>query len=368
MKSLSLTNPSGILKQLVPLMVLLALFAAATHAPTVAFALPLIPVVSFVVIAVHELGHVIAALATGQEVLLVSVDRAAWHVRYGYFVWDERVPTEDAGGWVACTPRAKRLDTPMRRTITSLGGPLADLAFAILIISLLNFTPAEPAPIMLPLQALLLITSFLSLIAFLRNIVPNGKRNDGQRILNHWREVAEDRDLHGIMYAQQALMCRVRLRDLPDWMLASPTCKHRNPDAERYLVMLNGARSLDLATVDAIESLRLLKEYRARFGEDEWSSLCLAFLFAVHFRDLESTRSLLANAEEFSKIPQMLHASQAALAMLEGKRDLAYSELWAMDKAVEALSPYNDETFADIRRRVEAIEPLSTPRVRNWIS
>ena len=317
----------------------------------------------FVSALVHELGHAGVAMACGWRVIVFAVRPFAFHILNRNLVYLGRQTEPGAGGWVTAMPASPAKDTFRRRCLFSLGGPLASLLLgcAAVISGVTLMTDDNQHE---PITGYLFYGLGLqALAACLLSLLPSdeGNLSDG----DHLRMLKKSRDSYEHLSALTLLVGllanKVRLRDLPEWMLDEARKKTSGLDAEasasvtRYLETLDVGRALDAQRVDAVLARQLIDEFRAIHGGSEWLDACDAYLSAVWEVDGERARTLLPQGQGLPGLRPLRSAAEAAVAARLGETVAAREHLRAMEDALRAQPPFRDMTFKDIALQIKAV-------------
>ena len=342
----------------------------------------LFPASRFLATALHELGHVIGALAAGWRPVVVAAWPFAYHLPSNTIVVNAHVSVNDGGGYVYAAPRRPEFNTRLRLCIFAAGGPVLSLLVGALVLACV-FLPME-TPILAPyaagvaapvfvhdapssdlsrqLAAVAAAIGALSLNAFFTTIIPmtyrDGKTSDGKMLFDVLVR-ADPNPLSAALQVAGLLHYNVRLRDIPQWMYDAARADTYQP----YPSVYDGwdlARSFDERNVDPIRCRRLLEDHRARHGEDDWLASLDAYLSAVYEGDADRGAAALAARPAKANQPPMWHASEAAIAARRGDLKLMHRKLDEMESGLLAESPFPNRTFQDIRRQIETAGGIAT--------
>jgi hypothetical protein len=288
----------------------------------------------FLILLVHELGHVAAGRLVGFEFILLivgplTVMRTAQGISYSL-----NRNMRFFGGLTANAPPDDR-DLDRRMAITTAGGPLASLLFSGLSLLLtrpllrLDFTTGFTA----------LLVSVFSGLVFILTLIPRragGLMSDGARLLSLARG-GEDARLRSLMIVLQAeLMAGVRPRDLNP--VALQELLHAQDDS--FMGVATGlvayyhyldAEEIEQAGEQLVRALKARE--RLPVGFREGVALEAAYFYAVQRVEAGKARKYLeeskgAVAEEHTRL-----RAEAAVLLLEGKREAAED---AVRKGIQA--------------------------------
>jgi hypothetical protein len=316
---------------------------------------------AFVAVVVHELGHAVAATASGHKVLVFAARPLAWHVHNRRLVYMARKYQRDVGGFVFSVPVEPAGATLWRRRFIIAGGPIAS---ALLAIGCLTYgapalgivAPAEGLP---AAGARLLVfglgvwSAWLTVLSLLPHPTQN-YRSDGQQLwaLRGGFDLAQYR--LGVLAAYSKYT--VRLRDWPAWLLrdiaaAPPSVEDFDKAIEQWAI----GRALDAEVVDIVGTRSMLDGFRAAHGDSEWLASCDAYFTAVWEADWQDAEQKLWRSESALTDQALLCAAEAAVAARSGDSDATERHLKEMRKEIAKRSLFPDLTFRDIGRRIEIV-------------
>lgn len=178
-------------------------------------------------IVLHEAGHALAGLARGMRPVAIGVGPLRWD--RGTSGWRFRRSTGIAGisGFAALLPVGDRGLSRADQAIYLLGGPIANLLTAVLVLALLPL--ADGAPV---LAAFLVGSGVSALLLGLVNLAPfhsQGWRSDGRGLLDLMLR-SPDAALQQRMNQVLALnMAGVRPRDWPEALVPAPATTSSSP-------------------------------------------------------------------------------------------------------------------------------------------
>ncbi|MCP5396802.1 MAG: hypothetical protein H6918_08725 [Sphingomonadaceae bacterium] len=311
----------------------------------------------------HELGHLVAGWIVGWRLVVINVMGLSLHWWNMRFHLDKPDIAADAGGWVVMIPDSAAALTPFRHLVMVAGGPLVSLAQTVVGISLAILAYKGPFFGPFALDVVGLGLAFFGLITFLGTAIPSkrAESNDASTILRDFAMWRSGERFDPAAWLALLLQYNVRLRELPEWLIADAINYHAESDyADRYFRSLEIGIALDAKQVDANRALGLIEEYEQLFGIDDWLACCRAYCEAAHLHDLTAARRSMEKAGFPSSLPQMDYAARAAIAMLEGDRGNAMELLKLMDAEIAAKSPFRDMTFRDIRKQITALQKIGT--------
>lgn len=220
-----------------------------------------LPLLILLVLAVHELGHLLAGMSRGMRFLLLIVGPMQWTRSPGgvRFKWHGNLGL--MGGLAAATPDpGQPLRPQLQRLI--LGGPLASLGLAI--VALGASVPLDGRP-----GAFMVILGFLSLAIFLATATPmnaGGYMSDGMQLLELRRG--------GSAVAERQLLLRLM-------GLSYAGVRPRDWDS----ALVSEALSLDYAVPMRRVAARIFGLYHAMDRDDREQLLAHAAWLAEHVDD-----------------------------------------------------------------------------------
>lgn len=313
-------------------------------------------------VAIHEAGHAVGAMLAGWRVIVFAVSRLAYHLPNRDVAILRRSDLHERSGWVLAVPSSASHNANWRHAIYVAGGPIANLLQAIA--AYLWAANAQPGATILGAQAdpLMMGITFLGLGLFIGNLVPRRvveKANDGRLLLSLFRGGRHGAKFQPAAWAGALLKYKVRLRDIPQWMLDQDG---KHPDADspsaRSYAAIEIGQTLDRSPVDTVSARAQIDKFWETYEPDDWLRACDAYLAATHERDLDRANRMIEQFNDPCAIPQMEAAARAAACKLAGHSELSSQWLEKMDEIVAAGSPFRDLTYREIRARIEAIQPL----------
>ena len=307
---------------------------------------------------IHELGHALAALACGRQVYLFVVRPFGFHLLNRNLAIVPEGHNDGAGGWVFSAPRRPEADTNAAWGFVTAAGPAASLLLAAWCFfawpasgrtAILGVTLAKVG-IGLGIQAL-----YGAIFSLLPMKVPGYSDGDQLRAL---ARSGDPSPFQPALWLKALLDQKVRLRDLPDWMVAGTEAVA--PDHEglqRWIDGVEVGRTLDAQNVDPARARALIERFRELYGTDGWLAACDAWLAAVWEQDLDRARAALDAPHERPGVPELTMAAEAAIAARTGDNERARVLLREMMAIVRKQSPFRNQTYEDLRRQVEALLP-----------
>lgn len=303
------------------------------------------------VIFVHEIGHAVAALTGGWRLLVFAVWRIGVHMPTRTLTWMPR--NRENAGYVASVPRSLEAGTPRRWMWILAGGPAICVLFAVVALILRETWLRE-------LDSPELIASnfglALAIQAFASAIVPliPFNNSDGALLLATMRRDSDWGVHRPCSWQNSMLHYNVRLRDLPEWLLAAQRAvPHAGDDDGRYADGVELGRLLDRDSPDFTQARLKIDALRARYGDSAWLNSCDAYLAAIGEKDPERAAAMLWQGAPDGSEP-MVHAADAAVAAARHDAVAMDKHLKAMRAAVRKQSPFRNATFRDIERRIRA--------------
>jgi len=313
------------------------------------------------VVLVHEMGHAVSAAANGWRVAVFVAGPLGFHVENREFAYVSRTKRLELAGYVLPYPSSSDVWTRKRAICIYAGGPAASALFtiALAILALLwagtekNVGLYDPSLIAAGLAIFSLAITVGTLLP-----APAGKHpSDGQSIARLVRTPeAEWRKTRSIIRLAALVKHKLRLRDLPLWMLEDAQTQALGMhELEQAVAALTIGIVLDSAPVDTQSARQLIDEYRRMNGDSAWLSCCDAYLAAVWENDPDRGRTVLWKAPVDDDLKPLRFAAEAAVKAREGSSTEAKQLLAEMRSAIGHRSAFTDPTFNDIESQVEAI-------------
>lgn len=329
------------------------------------FGLLFIFVSVFVATFVHEAGHALTAIAVGWEIVVFSVPPFAVQVRNGdfRFIWKTRGIEYPRYGFVALVPASLAVLTWKRRLALVSGGPAASFLFGTALLAVAG-SAFESDSRAWALIAGFAITSLGMSFATLLPDQASRHSSDGTQIWNLLRHGLKADATLAFGYVSAMLEFRVRLRDIPQWLL--DLMRHGDggwPDLERAKASLAVSCSLDAVEVDPVSVRALIEDFRSKYGTSEWLAACDAYLAVMYENDPERAAAALSDGDGQGGTPELTLAAEAAVAASKGQVAFARSKLDEMDKLLALKSPFENKTFSDIRAAIEVVAIRESARI-----
>jgi hypothetical protein len=185
--------------------------------------------VLYLMIWVHELGHVVAGLAVGFQFVFLSVGPVQLRLKNGKLRLSMVRRKGFRGGMAGAYP-ASAEDLPRRYLIYAAGGPLGGLGFAAASYAAFTLVPLQS----MWWRAILTFAALEGLFASLLNLIPlryAGLRMDGAYLLSALRGDERDRNLFAHLALIAAILKGIRPRDWdPSLVMRSPSPGQRGMD------------------------------------------------------------------------------------------------------------------------------------------
>jgi hypothetical protein len=300
--------------------------------------LPIMPLGFLIVIAVHELGHVLAGRLVKFQFRILTIGPFMWEMEAGTirFKWNKNLNAY--GGLALCLPLNTQ-NLVQRFIWFAAGGPLASFLLAIAAYLGLRFlTPAGPSFANYTIEFLWIMLTTLSAIICVVTLIPmrsGGFYSDGARILNFLKGGPTAKldavTLQTISFGYAGK--RPRLLDPAPLLEAIdlPVTSTFKTYLHAYLYM----HYLDCGKVEQAKAH--LEKYTAGVEEIPKGYRAVVYLEntwfeAIYHSDAVRARSFFNKSEIGAFIPKsQLYRAEAALALAEGNPQLA------MEKANTAL-------------------------------
>ncbi len=359
-------EPARAPRRYAPTLIVFVAHAVAAYAFTTAFrgpwqlvlALLSLVLAHFLAALVHELGHVLAALACRYRIVMIAVRPFGLQVPNRNLVLVPWRYNDGAGGWVAAVPRSAAADTRLAYAIWTAAGPAASFLLAAVAIWQAASILPPPAGLSVKLPNLWFGFAVLALHGGVLSLLAgdNGSSSDGDHLRAVWK--ADHGDF--LVYRPWSWMSgmtqlKVQLRDLPEWMLGEARRSAEQSEwMARYVAEVEIGRLLDDPPVDPEAARALLDDFRERYGSNNWLASCDAYCAVIWEDDPERAETALAEVQPPSEVPAMTAAAEAALAARIGDEGTVQAKLAEMRKALKAASPFRDDTFAVLAAQIEA--------------
>jgi hypothetical protein len=324
-------------------------------------AIPSLLVAVWFVTLIHEIGHALATILVGWRVAAFAAGPLGIQLVNRQLAIIPESKRTEMEGFVLPVPATAAVFTRGRNALIDVAGPATSLAVAIvgIVIGISHEkaynTGFDPAGLALGVGVLSLIIAGHTILP----LVPNDRLVDGQRFLSRFRtEDALWRRYRAFSSLQTLTKYQVRLRDLPEWLLAEAKCAAES-DADltkAYESMVIGI-VLDSAPVDATNARQLLDDFRAKYGGSAWLDSCDAYFTAVWEGDGERARERLWDGEPAGDMAPMQFAAEAAVQARLGDPRSARMLIAKMREAIRKRSAFPDPTFQDIERQILALLP-----------
>ncbi|MDH7974274.1 M50 family metallopeptidase [Sphingomonas sp. AR_OL41] len=311
----------------------------------------------------HEAGHALAARACSWRTIVFVARPFGLHLPHRDIVIVRRTMVTASRGWLVSVPGRPSVATRGREALYIAGGPVASLLLAAVATWVSIHWRDQHGGGESTVSLIAVAFALQSLRGGIFTLLPSGVEggsSDGQKL---WRLRRDDGTALGdraLRWISVMLYFRIRLRDLPPWMLdAARSCVPPGDDAmdetARALASIEIGIELDAASDDVAQARRMIDAYRARYGASEWLNSVDAFCAATWEADAKRARATLWCGPHTEALRAMVMAAEAAVAAREGDAETARSRLSAMRQAVKADSPFHNATFRDIGQRIEAM-------------
>ncbi|MEO6215306.1 MAG: site-2 protease family protein [Sphingomonas sp.] len=178
---------------------------------------------AFVCTLVHETGHAVAALVCGWRIIAFVVRPIAWQIPNRNLVVLPRGFQKQFGGWVATVPRQFDPREKAQWCAILAGGPAASLALALIAFFGSWLFSEEPDRAGIAFAGVALGLGLQSLRVCVFAILPSavdGVASDGAQWRAARRTDSDYEANRALQWIGTMLHFNVRLRDLPEWLLA----------------------------------------------------------------------------------------------------------------------------------------------------
>lgn len=279
-----------------------------------------IPILILIVLATHEIGHLLGGLSQGMRFLLLIVGPFGWHASVSgpRFEWNTNVAL--MGGIAAAIPT--KVGTELRRQLLVLiaGGPVFSLLLAILAIAIASVADPHFAAHCIFLAA----TSFGIFLVTLIPVRAGGFMSDGMQIIDVWRggSAAVERSALLQIFAQSLDGVRPR-----DWD-ASAIEQLSKMDSQDPVRLTGGAlyllyRAMDSGNkADMVRYSKLLEDGVERYPSGFKQSIYIELaICAWLIGDADAVRRFLSLSKGGVVEKSRRLLANAALAKLEGREE-----------------------------------------------
>lgn len=314
-------------------------------------------------ILLHEVGHAVMARLCGWDIIVFAAGPYAYHVQNRETAYLDRRNRGEFAGYVLPSPRSERVWTLGRHMLISVGGPLANFIAAAILFLIHGHLPViGVASTYVDWSMVALAMAQFSLGAGFYNILPFGMQDcDGKHIRGYARLSAEHwRRYRALGQIQLLLKYRVRLRDLPMWMVEESRRVATESDSDDGLAQSSHAVDvgiiLDSPPVDLAEARQYLDDHLRLYGDSEWLASCDAYFTAVWEGDAERARARLwTGAASSDEMRPLVLAAAVSVEARAGNVELARQLLADMRAANAAQTVFTDHTFRDIGRQIDDV-------------
>lgn len=327
-----------------------------------------LPLVWFVVVGWHELGHVLGGWSGGGKFLMYVVGPFMWRrtpagIR---FSWNRNVNL--MGGMAACLPLDPAKVTPRRLAVMIAGGPVASLVLATGLLwvaaGLANATGTSAGWIIT--QKLLWFTAALSLLIFLGTALPGtagGFKSDGRRFLDLLRGDRRSDQEKALIALTTVALAGVRPANYDPVLVAQSIALRDGSLFDRYAHLTAYSHAADLA--DFARAQQYLDHVIAGEGQlvpfVRAAARCeYAWLLATQTPDAAAARAWLDSAGPLAFDPATRLRAEAAVLLAEGRRaeaaDKARAGLHALvhQSMSPAKNPFHADALEDLLRQAES--------------
>ena len=311
--------------------------------------LPLVLVIILLVLAIHEIGHVLAGILVGFEFRMITVgpfmlrkEATQPDKKQLRFRWNTRLNT--MGGLALCLPRS---DNKLRSNFIKFiaGGPLASLLLALLAGLVYWFFYRDTQAFFV--RSFWQFTAFMSGAIFLTTIIPmrsGGFFSDGARMLNLLRGGPKAEVDLAILTSTAAATSGIRPRDMNIASLQKILDSGYEHPFIPYLHLYLYAYLMDWgksseALVHLQKTVEQIDKIPAGYQATIW--LEVAFYKAYYQQDLSEAEVAFQQAKISAIIPKhLIYKSEATIAWLKGERELALAKaqeaMKALDQSMDA--------------------------------
>jgi hypothetical protein len=279
-----------------------------------------IPILILIVLATHEIGHLLGGLSQGMRFLLLIVGPFGWHASVSgpRFEWNTNFAL--MGGIAAAIPT--KVGTELRRQLLVLiaGGPVSSLFLTILAVAVASVSNPRFAAYCIFIAA----TSFGIFLVTLIPVRSGGFMSDGMQIIDVWRggSAAVERSALMQIFAQSLDGVRPR-----DWD-ASAIDQLSKMDSKDPVRLTGGAlyllyRAMDSGNhADIVQYRKLLENSAERYPSGFKQSIYVELAICAWLvGDADAVRRFLGLSKGGVVEKSRRLLANAALAKLEGREE-----------------------------------------------
>lgn len=289
----------------------------------------------FLVLLIHELGHVLGGLAFGNQFALLIAGPLKVENENGKLKWGINRNLGAFGG-LAMTIPTNTDNFKARRTATVAAGPGASLLLALLALAPVFLLPMQALPS--PIRFFLLCLGFLSLTIFLVTIIPmqsGGFMSDGAQLLNIYRNNPTASRYEALLRLVAELQQGKRPKDISEEQIERITSLGYDDTFGLSGLNYQYYRAIDRREwEDAEQYMNLFQEkievFPKAFQNALWAEV--AIYYSLVSPDLERARHLMDQLSKHlrrEKNKMSTHLLHLAMARLEGEPE---QEALALDK------------------------------------
>lgn len=320
------------------------------------FHLLALPLVWLIVVAFHELGHLVGGWAGGGRFMLYVVGPFMWKrtpagVR---FSWNKNVNI--GGGLAACLPLDPSQTTPHRTAVMIAGGPLFSLLLALLALWLAaGLAAIATTPALIFAQHFAVIVAGMSVLIFFATVIPasaGGFKSDGRRFYELLRGDERSAQECAMLALTTASLAGVRPADYEPRLVAQAIGLRDGSLFDLYAHLTVAHHFADVGQPGRAQALLdhvLAHELKlVPFARD--TLRCdYAWLLARHTADTAGARAWLDSAGPLDIDPATRLRAEAAVLLAEGRRAEAATQARAALHAAEhrSLSPVRSAYMVD---------------------
>ena len=232
----------------------------------------------------HEAGHALAAWLFGWRIILFAARPFVVQFPNRNIAWLRETHEPGIGGMVLAIPRSRRQDTRRASFWLTAGGPLANVIVSLAAFCAAAWVAAFDTRYVL-YSHLVFAVGIHSAAMCLMSLLPSalGLWSDGQSLRHQLKPRAGDEaELRVTGYMAAILKYKVRLKAIPEWMLADAReIAAANADVARYLDPIGIGRILDSVPVDAAAARARMGAFEVQYGDSCWLACCDAYLAAI---------------------------------------------------------------------------------------
>jgi len=338
--------------------------AIADSMTNIIWLLPSLLLAVFIVLAVHEGGHVIGGLLAGDKFGFMTVGPLTLTKEKGKLTFKINRNLSMAGGLALMMPTGGNINAKKRALMVA-GGPIMSLIFGLLMLAIYQWIAVNSIK---PIQILITLLSFTSLGIFLTTIIPyksGGFMSDGMQLLNIFRNNPESQQYFAILQLFAISQHGIRPAEYDSQTLSTSLLPSPNIALVLSAHLYHHYHFLDKQDIPKAkyhldETAQRLNHYPEAFRY--MVQLNIVFFEAFYHKNIEIAQSNWEQAEPFAieKAPSY-YIAKAALTSLKGETEDATQ---AIAQAKESLTHSQDKGMNILyQSQIQQIEQQISPEI-----